>query len=312
MNSKVIKLAVFLALIASVSGGLLAFVNSFTAPLILENAIAAERATLQLLFPNTESFVPITDFEDETGAIISIFEAKDTGIAYKVTRMGYAAPIVLMLGIANDGTIVGLRVLELADTPGFGMKVGEPAFLNSIIGRSSTDPLDLISGSTISSLAAVEAINAARTHFNTLKGIDDDGTGGVITPPAPELGRTILFSSDEANAIVGTIVETTENAENTIHVVSTKGYSILEGGYEDAKENIFRITLNTATQVIVSVEIVEMNDSPGIGGRIDHEVFLSQFVGLELESETAGVDVVSGATITSVSAIRAVMTTRRR
>lgn len=310
MNVKVIKLALFLALIASISGGLLSFVNSFTAPIILENAIAAERATLQLLFPTTESFVPITNFDDDTGAIISIFEAKGAGFAYKVTRMGYAAPIVLMLGIANDGTIVGLRVLELADTPGFGMKVGEPAFINSIVGRSSTDPLDLISGSTVSSLAAVEAINAARSHFNALRGIDN-GSGGVITPPAPALGRTVLLSSDEANAAIGIIVDSIVNGDVTIYTVESKGYYALEG-YADAKNNFFKITVNTATQVIVSVEVVEINDSPGIGGRINHEVFLSQFVGIQLESETAGVDVVSGATITSVSAIRAVMTTRRR
>lgn len=310
MNKKIIHLTLFLAIIASISGGVLSFVNSFTAPIILENSIAAEKATLQLLFPNTDEFAPITDFEDETGAIISIFEAKGAGLAYKVSRMGYANPIVLMVGIGNDGTIVGLRVLELADTPGYGMQVGEAPFINSIVGRSTTDSLDLISGSTVSSLAAVTAINAARTHFNNFKGIDDDGSGSVITPPAPELGRTVLLSSEEANLVQGTIIETLVDGDVTSFVISSNGYAIIEGGYSDAKPNIFKVTINTVTKVIVSVEIVEMNDTPGIGDRIDHEAFLSQFVGIQLEDENASVDVVSGATRTAISAIRAVMTTR--
>jgi Na+-translocating ferredoxin:NAD+ oxidoreductase subunit G len=309
MNKKVIHLTLFLAIIASISGGLLSFVNSFTAPIINENAIAAEKATLKLLFPSTEEFVPVTNFEDETGAILSIFEAKGAGFAYKVSRMGYANPIVLMVGISNDGKIIGLQVLELADTPGYGMKVGEAPFINSVVGKSTTDGLDLISGSTVSSTAAVTAINAARSHFNNLKGIDDGG-GSVITPPTPELGRTVLLSSSEATSVEATIIETVVNGDEKTFTLSSNGYAVLEGGYGDPKPNVFKVTINSVTQVIVSVEVLEMNDTANIGDKIEHEVFLSQFVGIRLDDENASVDVVSGATRTSISAIRAVMTTR--
>jgi len=300
MNKKIIHLTLFLAIIASISGGLLSFVNSFTAPIINENAIAAEKATLKLLFPNTDDFAPITNFEDSTGAILSIFEAKGAGLN----------PIVLMVGISNEGKIIGLRVLELADTPGYGMKVGEAPFINSVVGKSTTDGLDLISGSTVSSLAAVNAINAARTHFNNFKGIDDDGSGSVVTPPTPELGRTILLSSDEATSVQSTIVATEVNGDETTYTLESNGYAVLEGGYGDAKPNVFKVVINTATKVIVKVEVVEMNDTKGIGDKIEHEVFLSQFIGIRLDDETASVDVVSGATRTAISAIRAVMTTR--
>lgn len=309
-NKKIIHLTLFLAIIASISGGLLSFVNSFTAPIINENAIAAEKATLELLFPNTNEFFPVTDFEDETGAILSIFEARGAGLAYKVSRMGYANPIVLMVGISNDGKIIGLKVLELADTPGYGMKVGEAPFINSIIGKSTTDGLDLISGSTVSSLAAVTAINAARTHFNNFRDIKDDGSGSVITPPVPELGRTVLLSSNEATSVAATITNTVVSGDEKTFTLESNGYSVLEGGYPDAKPNIFKVTINTATSVIVSVEVVEMNDTIGMGDKIRHEVFLSQFIGLGLKDENASVDIVSGSTRTSISAIRAVMTAR--
>jgi len=308
MNKKVVQLTLFLAIIASISGGLLSFVNSFTAPIINENAIAAEKVTLQLIFPNTEEFVPVAEFEDETGAILAIFEAKGGGYAYKVSRMGYANPIVMMVGISNDAKIVGLQVLELADTPGYGMKVGEPAFINSVIGKGTTDGLDLISGSTVSSTAAVTAINAARTHFNNLKGIDDDGSGGVITPPTPELGETIALNSETATLVTGNIIDTVVNGDETVYTVESNGYRVAEG-YEGAKPNVFKVTVNTATKTVVSLEVLEMNDTVGIGDKVEHEVFLSQFVGLSLEDENSSVDVVSGSTRTSISAIRAVVTT---
>jgi Na+-translocating ferredoxin:NAD+ oxidoreductase RnfG subunit len=309
-NKKIIHITLFLAIIASLSGGLLSFVNSLTAPIINENAIAAEKVTLKLLFPNTDEFSPVTDFEDETGAILAIFEAKDAGLAYKVSRMGYANPIVMMVGISNDGEIVGLEVLELADTPGYGMKVGEAPFIDSIIGKSTTDGLDLISGSTVSSTAAISAINAARTHFNKAKGIEDDGSGSVVTPPVPELGRTVLFTADEATSVAATIIEEVVNGDETTFTLESNGYSVTEGGYDDAKPNVIKVTINTVTSVIVKVEVVEMNDTKGIGDKAQHEVFLSQFVGIELEDDSAGVDIVSGVTRTSISVIRAVVTVR--
>ena len=308
MNKKVVQLTLFLAIIASISGGLLSFVNSFTAPIINENAIAAEKVTLQLIFPNTEEFVPVAEFEDETGSILAIFEAKGAGYAYKVSRMGYANPIVMMVGISNDAKIVGLQVLELADTPGYGMKIGEAAFINSVVGKGTTDGLDLISGATVSSTAAVTAINAARTHFNNLKGIDDDGSGGVITPPTPELGETIALNSETATLITGNITNTVVNGDETVYTVESNGYRVAEG-YEGAKPNVFKVTVNTATKTVVSLEVLEMNDTVGIGDKVEHEVFLSQFAGLSLEDENSSVDVVSGSTRTSISAIRAVVTT---
>jgi len=72
---------------------------------------------------------------------------------------------------------------------------------------------------------------------------------------------------------------------------------------------VFKVTVNTATKTVVSLEVLEMNDTVGIGDKVEHEVFLSQFVGLSLEDENSSVDVVSGSTRTSISAIRAVVTT---
>ncbi len=47
-----------------------------------------------------------------------------TAVAFKfIATGGYSGPITLMLGIARDGTVLGVRVVTHAETPGLGDKI---------------------------------------------------------------------------------------------------------------------------------------------------------------------------------------------
>ena len=48
---KTIKLVLFLAIVSAISGLSIGYVNSFTEPVIKENAIAAEMKNLEVIFP---------------------------------------------------------------------------------------------------------------------------------------------------------------------------------------------------------------------------------------------------------------------
>lgn len=87
---------------------------------------------------------------------------------------------------------------------------------------------------------------------------------------------------------------------NTGAVVSGDVYEVKSQGF--AGENEFKITVSDGK--IAAVEVVAVNDTPGIGTMIEDEAFLKQFVGLS--SSDFEVDVVSGATFSSESAINAV------
>jgi hypothetical protein len=89
-----------------------------------------------------------------------------------------------------------------------------------------------------------------------------------------------LFTADEATSVAATIIEEVVNGDEKTFTLESNGYSVIEGGYDDAKPNVIKVTINTVTSVIVKVEVVEMNDTKGIGDKAEHEVFLSQFVGL--------------------------------
>ncbi len=303
---KIIKMGLFLAVVAALAGGALSAVNSVTAPIIAENAIASERANLVLIFPNTDEFVIVEDFEDESGFVMGVYEAVDAGMAYKVEVMGYSNPILFMVGISNDAKIIGFQILDLSDTPGIGDRVTTNEFTDNVIGKTTTDGIAVLSGATVTSGAVVTGINAAKAMFNAQKGIDDDGSGSVIETPPLQFGVSIGIFTNQTERVAGEIVEETTEGDETTYLVSSKGYAVLEGGYDDAEPNIFEVVINTANNTVVSVSLVEMNDTQGIGDKIDVEEFFEQFVGLDITNNTIEVDAVSGATVTAVSAARAV------
>ena len=63
--NKTIKLAVFLGIVAAISGLLLGFVNSITEPIIEAKALEAEKANLEIMYPNGE--FDVANYKDEDG-----------------------------------------------------------------------------------------------------------------------------------------------------------------------------------------------------------------------------------------------------
>lgn len=303
---KILKMGLFLAIVAALAGGALSAVNNITAPIIAENAIASERANLELIFPDTDEFLIIEDFEDESGLVVGVYEAVGSGMAYKVEVQGYANPIVFMVGISDDAEIIGFQVLDLNDTPGIGDRIENPEFSDNVIGKSTTEGIPVLSGATVTSGAVVNGINAAKTLFNESQGIEDDGSGAVIETPPIQFGASVGIFTNQTERVAGEILEESADGDVVTYVVSSRGYAVLEGGYDDAEPNIFEVVINTADNTIVSVKLVEMNDTAGIGDKIDDEEFFDQFVGLDITDSEISIDAVAGATVTAVSAARAV------
>lgn len=102
------------------------------------------------------------------------------------------------------------------------------------------------------------------------------------------------------------VVSETKDGDVTTFVVNVNGYAFQSDHSDDPQPNTIEVKVNTTTQMIESVAYLTFSDSPNIGDKTDSDVFLSQFVGLSIVDEAASVDVVSGATVTSQSVIRAV------
>lgn len=302
-----------LALLITVllTGGILLFADSQLRPIIDAAGSSEDQAVLETLFAGETNFTPV-EFTDETGLVKKVYEAGEAGYAYIIENQGFADVITFALGLDNEGNITGYEIINLNDTVGYGSQVAEAPFKETIVGKTSTDAFATISGSTMSSGAVVEGINAAKAHYNETMGIVDDGTSVPETPAEPEeqpitFGAKIPLYREVSEKKMGVITDTVQDGDVTTFTVDAQGYAVTDGGYEDAKPNVIIVKLNTAEQTIVSVEIVEVNDTKGIGTKVEHEDFLAQFENLSYADEAVEVDTISTATISATSIINGIL-----
>lgn len=158
---KILKLAIFLAVISAASGLCLSYVNDLTAPVIEEIAMQKETAVLQEIFPDA-SFEKL---EVEGTFVTGAYQCEE-GTAYKISTQGYGGKIQLILGIDNDGKFIGFNVTDCSsETSGFGSKVGEDEFKQMVLTKDVDTQIDLISGATISSTAVQKGIDEASSMY---------------------------------------------------------------------------------------------------------------------------------------------------
>ncbi|HSR03197.1 MAG TPA: RnfABCDGE type electron transport complex subunit D [Proteiniclasticum sp.] len=144
------------------------------------------------------------------------------------------------------------------------------------------------------SIAAVFVLGLVLTFF----------AGNGLEPKAIEFagedGGLKIFSESTDN--LPEVLEQSEEGSVVTFVLSAPGYYAQEGG----DSNQIEVKINKDTNTVESVVVLEVNDTPGLGDKIDDPGFLDQFKGITFEDQDASVDAVSGATISSTSVVKAV------
>ena len=187
--NKIIKYTVILTLITLIAGICLGAVYEITKEPIAQAQDAAKKEAWQQVFPDAD----VNDFElvdvDQKAADKAI---KDLGVkatidevctvgeeGYVVTatdKEGYGGDIKITVGITADGTINGISILSISETAGLGMRATEPAFYEQYQGKQAEkfvvskdggdgEPIDALSGATITSRAVTGAVNAALGYY---------------------------------------------------------------------------------------------------------------------------------------------------
>lgn len=163
---KILKLALFLAIVAGLSGAALSFVYDMTDPIIQEQKIASEKENLVKIYASAE-FEAIEDTDtSKYPSIQGIYEAKGSGYVYKCSVTGYGGPVVYLVALDNDGTYKGFEVIDCSqETKGFGSKIADQPFKDGVVGKNIGDPIDTISGATLTSTPVVAGIEEATAHY---------------------------------------------------------------------------------------------------------------------------------------------------
>ena len=178
------KLGLVLAMFAAVGCASLAVVYSITESAIAAQSQKALNASLQEIFPDAVSFEDITatlssnvqGVKFEQAFLVKSAQAP-LGVAVKATGSSYGGPAKLLVGVALNRSIAGVRVLELNDTAGLGMNAKNAAyyvkkaekitFPGQFGGKFLTDPFEVkkdvvaITASTITSRSLTVIIKAA-------------------------------------------------------------------------------------------------------------------------------------------------------
>ena len=167
----VLRLAGTLLAICLVVAVALAAVNGVTAPVIEElNAAKTQEAISAVLPGGFDS--EITDYTDATGIVSKIYQGEG-GYAVEVGPGGFDNTITMMVGIDNEGKVLGISVVSHTETAGLGAVAAAetPAgknFRGQFVGASGSvavskdgGTMDAITGATITSRAICVGVNAA-------------------------------------------------------------------------------------------------------------------------------------------------------
>lgn len=190
--NKIIKNTLILTVITLVAGLGLGFVYEITKEPIAQAQEAAKKEAWQAVFPEADlgEFEPVDVDQKAADKVI-----KDLGIkgsidevctvgedGYVITTTdseGYGGDIKITVGITADGTVNGVSILSISETAGLGMKAKEPAFYEQYQGKQAEkfvvskdggdgEPIDALSGATITSRAVTGAVNAALSYYQNV------------------------------------------------------------------------------------------------------------------------------------------------
>lgn len=187
-----IKDAAILFAITLIAGLLLGVVYEVTKePIAVQEAKRKNEACKEVFqdavnFEALELSMPETPGTSEKAAAIinevSAAVAEDgTVLGYVLditTHEGYNGDIQFTMGIRLDGTVNGISLLSIAETPGLGMKaedVLKPQFADKNVsqfsytktGAATPDQIDAISGATVTTNAMVNGVNTGLEFFKT-------------------------------------------------------------------------------------------------------------------------------------------------
>ncbi len=192
------KDAAILFIITVAAGLILGFVYQITKEPIAIAQAKAEREAYMEVFPDAADFKEVEGSiskEDsawaeagyESVSVTKVLTATDAGgnelgyVLMVTSHEGYGGDISFSMGIANDGTVNGISLLSINETPGLGMNaedVLKPQFANKQVaefmvtksGATMDSEIDAISGATVTSKAITTAVNGGLYYFQTQLG----------------------------------------------------------------------------------------------------------------------------------------------
>ncbi len=180
---EIIKMIVVLSIICAISGLSLSYLQQTTAPIIEEQVLALVQApAIKAIYKDAENN-PVEERQAFAGSKgkVTVFpykrEGKLVGVAIEGFGKGYGGNLGFMVGFdMSKDAMLGVRATEVRETVGIGTVVAGDKFTSQFTGgplavdlKARGGNIDAVSGATISSGAAVIAVQNASALFQELR-----------------------------------------------------------------------------------------------------------------------------------------------
>ena len=162
-----VRPVIVLVVICMVAGALLGVVHDVTDPVAQANAEAKAQQTYAQLVPQAASFEPVDYTVEGCTAALRALDGSGNVLTYVIVAQskGYGGQVPIAVAFGTDGTVLSITAMANDETPGLGTKIANDSYIGQYVGLAAqpTDAgsIDLISGATISSKAALSAFNIA-------------------------------------------------------------------------------------------------------------------------------------------------------
>lgn len=164
-----VTLVLVLAIISLVMALLLGMVNDVTAPAIEANKLAKTQQAMTKVLP-ADVYDPV-EYTGSDPYVKGIYTAGEDGyIVLTTPTSGFSGGIEMMVGIDNDSAVTGIAIISHAETSGLGSNATKPEWQKQFVGQSGEvkvkkdgGSIEAITGSTITSRAVCDGVNAALT-----------------------------------------------------------------------------------------------------------------------------------------------------
>lgn len=207
-----LRLLLTLGFAGAVAGALLVFVFLWSEPLIQAYDAEVLRVAVTEVLKGPDHFESVFIHEGEmvsqppsgvdTLSLDKVFLGYDAngtpmGFAMEADGFGFQDIITVIFGYdAENGQVLGMKVLNHSETPGLGNKIEEPPFMGEFDGADAplegvkpdrntgaSNQVDMITGVTISSKAVIKIINERIAELETLLAAYEP-SGGVVAEAA--------------------------------------------------------------------------------------------------------------------------------
>ena len=185
-QSGMASLVIVLAVICLVSAAILGLVNKVTVGPIQANTEKTVQESLRTVMPIDGDYEDVTDqysgdpvTVDVTGVSVpvkAVYKAAEEGyVVETMSPNGFGGALDMMAGVDSEGNVTGIAIISHAETSGLGSKSTDPEWqaqfkgVNGTIGVTKDGyQINAITGSTITSRAVCDGVNAAIAVVETL------------------------------------------------------------------------------------------------------------------------------------------------